>query len=572
MTPKSWNPFARKTQPEPTLSAAAGVETDSTDPLILSTRIEEDSAILREQSGLRLERVEIRGEGGALADSFMRASVLEPGLLSDSLRELWLNLPEAATGFRDLLVSDEAALCAALDLPGSSLDQLAPAIANDEIYVRPYDILRMLGQTAALLAAVKQRSGLVLAAPGAQEIAVTAQPLSSAPSLQQGAQIWRAGLLAWDKLADENESDHAPGLIELFLPALEALKLRSEAAGLTFAANAVTAQIARLKQLAAQQPGYLEIAAAALDLPASLQVSGATDTGRRRQHNEDAWLSWQLEQHSSVGASLQVAAIADGMGGHASGEVASSLALDLLRTQLSQSLLPPRTRQGDAAQLGQALRSIIPGISRVLLDRSDMEPQLAGMGTTLVGCAYLRLHSTVPGEAPAADEAGTLRLFSSQPQAMASSCVFWCGDSRAYLLGPCGLTRLSADHSYVQELVDSGQVDPESAFTHPQKNVITRCLGGGNHNSEPELLGVTPGPGELLLLCSDGLSDALRDSEMWELARTALAAGATTPELIQVLIDGANAAGGPDNITVLVVQGYSMSAPIASAAKPGPWA
>ncbi|MCC7479459.1 serine/threonine-protein phosphatase [bacterium] len=373
-------------------------------------------------------------------------------------------------------------------------------------------------------------------------------------------QHWRVMLLAWDRLQDENEADHALSLLALFQPAFDALLQRAEQSGLARLADSIESLSARLKQAAFETPSYAGIAAAAglaAQAAAGITVAGATDTGRRRQHNEDAWLNFELRQHSSVGASFSLAAIADGMGGHASGEVASSLALDLLRTQLAQTLLPPRTRQGEAAALGQALRGIIPGISRVLQERSDMEPQLAGMGTTIVGLASLSLHSTIAeaeAAAPAVPCAAGLELFGNQPFARAASVLFWCGDSRAYLLGPCGLARLSADHSYVQELLDSGQIDSETAFSHPQKNIITRCLGGGGQNSEPDLLACAPGPGELVLLCSDGLSDALRDSEIWELARTALAAGATQGELIQALIDGANAAGGPDNITVLLLQ------------------
>jgi protein phosphatase len=240
--------------------------------------------------------------------------------------------------------------------------------------------------------------------------------------------------------------------------------------------------------------------------------------------------------------------VADGMGGHASGEVASSLALDLLRLQLAQLALPPRSRTFSTAGLEQDLRTVVGGIGRALHERAALEPGQAGMGTTLTGVALLEPQSTLRVDLPAA-----------------ACCVFNVGDSRSYLLTAQGLHQLSTDHSYVGELLAAGQLSEEDAFTHPQKNVITRCLGGGSgSDSTPDVFSFTPGPGEILLLCSDGLTDALRTSEV----RRALdsvpfdaASGGPgahfLPDYLRALagalIAAANEAGGPDNITVVLV-------------------
>jgi protein phosphatase len=128
--------------------------------------------------------------------------------------------------------------------------------------------------------------------------------------------------------------------------------------------------------------------------------------------------------------------------------------------------------------------------------------------------------------------------------------LFNVGDSRVYLYSCGRLLRLTRDHSLVQELVDSGEITAEEAFDHPRKNVISRCLGGGSIGSEPDVASYDPGPGELLLIASDGLGDMLRDHEIEALVREQVAA-AGPAGLAQALVDAANAAGGKDNVTVV---------------------
>jgi protein phosphatase len=107
------------------------------------------------------------------------------------------------------------------------------------------------------------------------------------------------------------------------------------------------------------------------------------------------------------------------------------------------------------------------------------------------------------------------------------------------------------DHSFVQQLFDSGQLSREEAFSHPQKNVITRCLGAGGNDGRPEVYAFTPGPGEYVLLCSDGLSDALRDSDIQRVLRES--GSGDVAGMLRALVDAANEAGGPDNITAILV-------------------
>lgn len=241
------------------------------------------------------------------------------------------------------------------------------------------------------------------------------------------------------------------------------------------------------------------------------RAEGATDVGRVRTNNEDWWAKGTV--HTAAGT-YHLWVVADGMGGGAKGEVASQLAVERLVSFVAEGgWADPATALRDGFQLANA----------AVFDRGTGggEAPRSIMGTTLVAALVAE-----------------------------NSGQFWVanvGDSRAYLLGAGGLRQLTQDHSLVAERVRMGELTPEDARTADDRNVITRAIG-----LEPFVtadvfeLGVL-GPGERVLLCSDGVHGMLTDEQ--------IAAGLATPPLetaVGRLIEEANAAGGHDNATALV--------------------
>ncbi len=232
----------------------------------------------------------------------------------------------------------------------------------------------------------------------------------------------------------------------------------------------------------------------------SLRHFGATDTGRVRQNNEDSLLDGE-------GRDPTLLAVADGIGGFEAGEVASSIAIDVLKE------LEP----------GKPFTEAINEANRRILTTAREDSRRAGMGTTLVA---LRISG---GDAPGVE-------------------VAHVGDSRAYLLRGAELVRLTEDHSLVAELVKSGDLTQDEAAEHPHKNLITRALGA-EEEVEADVRTVPVQDGDRLLLCSDGLSDMVPDEKI----REVLAGTRGDPETAsRDLVSEALDAGGLDNVTVIV--------------------
>jgi protein phosphatase len=226
-------------------------------------------------------------------------------------------------------------------------------------------------------------------------------------------------------------------------------------------------------------------------------AGAATDVGRVREGNEDAYL---------VDDAMGLVAVADGMGGHRAGEVASSTALEALRA---------------AVNAGRPLREAIEDANAAVYAKSLTDPSLRGMGTTLT--------------------AGTL-------VAGGTLLVGHVGDSRAYLLHDAELRRLTTDHSLVEELVRDGRLTADEAAVHPQRSIITRALGL-DPSVEVDVYPVDLAPGDRILLCSDGLTGMVQSDEIAAALRREL----DPTRAANSLIDAANSAGGEDNITVIVV-------------------
>ena len=242
----------------------------------------------------------------------------------------------------------------------------------------------------------------------------------------------------------------------------------------------------------------------------AIRVVCRTDSGRQRDHNEDSLLA---------DPEAGLFAVADGMGGHEAGEVASAMALAALREALaSQGRSPAALRTPAHEALAEGVRVA----NREVFEVGRHRPEDARMGTTLV-TTLIR-----DGEA----------VFAS------------VGDSRIYRVRDGTLDQLSRDHSLVGELVARGEMTPEEARHSPHKHVITRALGV-EPAVEVDAWSEALKPGDLFLLCSDGLTDEVTDPEILD---TLLAGGPDLEAACQGLIDLANRRGGRDNITALLVR------------------
>ena len=239
-----------------------------------------------------------------------------------------------------------------------------------------------------------------------------------------------------------------------------------------------------------------------------MKLAGKTDVGRVRQENQDDYRAGELP-----GGAVW-ALVCDGMGGAKGGREASQGACNVI-----ENFFQEQYAQCGAGQEEPFLKKALLYANRFVFQKAAHEEALAGMGTTAV-CALVR-----------------------------SGNVYLChaGDSRAYLIRDGKLTQLTHDHSYVRELVDCGTITPEEAEHHPQKNIITKALGV-DYRLEPEFTAAKLKREDRLLLCTDGLTNMVPVEEMEEL----LAQGAFY-DLPDRLIEAANAHGGSDNITALLL-------------------
>ncbi len=233
-----------------------------------------------------------------------------------------------------------------------------------------------------------------------------------------------------------------------------------------------------------------------------VRSGSATHVGRVRDHNEDAFLADGL-----------VFAVADGMGGHAAGEVASRIAVEALAHLVDH----PPSREDDVVHV---LQEANDGILR----SQEHDPEQRGMGTTVTGLTVL-------------DDGGREHWV-----------VFNIGDSRVYRVADERVELLTRDHSEVRELLDAGLIDEDEAARHPMRNIITRSLGA-DLAPEPDLWALPPTAGERFVLCSDGLSNELDDDEILRVVLQHADPQTAADELVAAAVH----AGGRDNVSVVVV-------------------
>lgn len=244
-------------------------------------------------------------------------------------------------------------------------------------------------------------------------------------------------------------------------------------------------------------------------------AAGQTDVGRRREKNEDSFM---------IDPKLGLAMVADGMGGHSGGEVASRVAVDTV-TQVIQEFTadPEMTLPGKTSlrphDHGGKLNHAIQEAGHRIFEKASREPALKGMGTTAVV------------------------LYAAEDRVYLGNV----GDSRGYLLREGLFRQVTQDHSFVGEQVRAGMISPEIAKTHRMRNVITRSVGF-QAEVDGDILQKTIKAGDIYLLCSDGLSNMVDDAEMKLILESNSPA-----EACRKLVDIANAHGGDDNITAVVV-------------------
>lgn len=263
-----------------------------------------------------------------------------------------------------------------------------------------------------------------------------------------------------------------------------------------------------------------------------------TNIGKVRRINEDSFFA-----DEDLGLWL----IADGMGGHADGDVASATATQVIEEAV---------RRGDS--LGAAIQQAHTSIQKSI----DVGDGKSGMGTTVVAIAGVsETRSGVRAEK--AETGGGVRAerTGSDPTRFYHYQLAWVGDSRAYLWhdaeanqNDMQLSRISKDHSLVQVLVDIGEITQQQAFSHPKKNIITQYVGQVDKEQlQIDNTEVALEPGQKILLCSDGLSDEVGDDEMEEIVRQSVNNGLDNQAIVDALIAAALRHGGSDNVTVIIV-------------------
>lgn len=254
-----------------------------------------------------------------------------------------------------------------------------------------------------------------------------------------------------------------------------------------------------------------------MDLSEVLEIASETHPGMVRSHNEDS-----IATHGAEGLVI----LADGMGGYNAGEVASGIAVSMIAAEMKQALAQSDPSRIDAKTWAPAATSLLEERIRranaSIYQAAQSQPQYAGMGTTLVTALFYDNQVTVAH----------------------------IGDSRAYRLRGDALEQITRDHSLLQEQIDSGMISREEARASQNKNLVTRALGV-DPEVDPEIHTYEVKPGDVYLLCSDGLNDMVEDEEI----RLTLATlKSNLPLAASQLVQMANDNGGRDNVSVILVK------------------
>lgn len=244
-----------------------------------------------------------------------------------------------------------------------------------------------------------------------------------------------------------------------------------------------------------------------------MKAVGISDRGKVRETNEDRYLIY----HDGP---IWLFAVADGMGGHAGGEVASTLALETVKTHLMQNCASLLEKMDAGCNVQSILEDMLFQANQKVLETAGADTELMGMGTTLT------------------------MLLAVKNQ----FCLGHIGDSRAYLIKDDGIFHLTEDHTLVTQLLRSGQISEEESNGHPQRHILTRALGT-DENTVFDIIAQSFWPGDTLLLCTDGLYGLIDNDEI----RNAVMSGSEPEIVLEKLVQLANERGGKDNITAVLV-------------------
>ena len=243
-----------------------------------------------------------------------------------------------------------------------------------------------------------------------------------------------------------------------------------------------------------------------------MKAWGITDVGLRRQENQDTYAYEEFGAPGTV-----VAVVCDGMGGVNGGQLASSLAVETFMGELHARAHTDMT----AEQVSEMASECVKEANRAVYERSFEADGYHGMGTTLVSAIV-------------SDD---------------TAVICNVGDSRAYLIGTGGIRRVTRDHSVVESLIEAGNITPEQARTHPNRNLITRALGP-DRSIECDSFVVPLTQEDCLLLCSDGLSNTVEDKEMLMIIRSE----ADGTHALAQLLELSRKRGAPDNVTAVLIR------------------
>ncbi|WHH59894.1 Stp1/IreP family PP2C-type Ser/Thr phosphatase [Petroclostridium sp. X23] len=243
-----------------------------------------------------------------------------------------------------------------------------------------------------------------------------------------------------------------------------------------------------------------------------MRIGAFTDKGKAREVNEDCFFVSKFSDEMCSGYCI----IADGMGGHNAGEVASKMAIDEIQQYIKESYSHEMTHE----QIIQILKESMNKANTIIYNKSLENELFSGMGTTAILCFVYHQ----------------------------SLYIAHVGDSRAYIIRGEEMYQITTDHSMVEELISSGSITREEAQNHPQKNVITRALGG-DKDTPVDIYIQEYKPGDIILICTDGLTNMLTNSEILSVIKDNNDLQLAVEELITI----ANDKGGLDNITVVVL-------------------
>lgn len=242
-----------------------------------------------------------------------------------------------------------------------------------------------------------------------------------------------------------------------------------------------------------------------------MRIYSATDVGQKRKMNQD----YVFVSENPVGNLPNLFVVADGMGGHNAGDYASSHAVTSMVEEI---------RQDADFNPVKVIRHAIECVNTEILTQAQQDEKLRGMGTTIVAATIVGHYAYVAN----------------------------VGDSRLYVIGE-KIQQITRDHSLVQEMVRMGELDPEQARKHPKKNIITRALGA-EKTVDIDFFDLKLEPGDVVLMCSDGLSNMVEDSQLREIISDT---STDLDEKGRILIREANRNGGKDNIAIVLVEPFA---------------